>query len=516
MQTGSGTLVAAIQAPERQPIVTVTVDWARNGSFTFDPGVFRDTFSDTFEGVGDFADLTKFVDNVTVDRSLSTDLPEGAKMVTGYGAASANMTLAGSLGGLPLTQVFASRDNPLTQLAPRIGAPVRIEMGMRTTAGVETLRQFTGKLRDISVNPAAGEVVVSALDRREDISTPVALALRAGSDAGLNGGQFMLDIVNAQTPVPPTSFDSTLNPMLATPQVDTSDPWELLQQLASAEQGIVLFDEGGTLRFYNRNRMLGGAAVATLTTRPGTASANLKSLASTEAADAVCNYVTVQAVPYELDPPNTVLWDASEVLGVNPASTLRIPVEFSGPVYTLTAITYNAAKNANGTGGDVSNLALGAEKITESTYNIRVDNPNAFAVYLVANSTQPTIQGQPYIVVTGRAIRPSVSGYAAVRTDTSSQIRYGRQVLDVGANPFLQSASTASGLADFLLSALREPHPTLSGVEIVGDPRLQLTDRVRVTDPDGLALDADHWLVGIQTRFSTSDGLAQSVTLREA
>jgi hypothetical protein len=63
---------------------------------------------------------------------------------------------------------------------------------------------------------------------------------------------------------------------------------------------------------------------------------------------------------------------------------------------------------------------------------------------------------------------------------------------------------------------LGQPHSTLSDTEIVGDPRLQLADRVRVAETEGLALDADFWLVGINTGFSKAVGISQSVTLRQA
>jgi hypothetical protein len=45
-----------------------------------------------------------------------------------------------------------------------------------------------------------------------------------------------------------------------------------------------------------------------------------------------------------------------------------------------------------------------------------------------------------------------------------------------------------------LLAVLKDPHPSLSSLEIVGDPRLQLGDRVRVVDAEGLALDADFFI----------------------
>jgi hypothetical protein len=204
------------------------------------------------------------------------------------------------------------------------------------------------------------------------------------------------------------------------------------------------------------------------------------------------------------------------VLGVVAGGTLRIQVDLPGVAYTLTAVNYNAARNGDGTGGDIANLVPAIERVTASTIAIVFYNPNAFDAFLVGNSTSPT-PGDPAIALLGRCIRPGTeSGYQAIRDDTGSASRYGSQSLDVPANVFRQSGAAANDLAAYLLDALREPHPTLSGVEIVGDPRLQLTDRVRVVEAEGLAVDGEFWLTAIQTTLSRSAGLAQSVTLRQA
>lgn len=506
MQTASGTLASAITSRERQPVVRLTADFGRDGSFgTFDPGVFREVYSDTYEAAGNLNDLTPFVVSASVDKSLSTDLPDAAKLDTGYGAAAGSVTLAGSLGGLPLTQVFTAYDNPLSNLAPRIGTSVRLEMGMRTSVGVETLRQLTGTVRNVSIDPDAGTVNLDLLDYRDKVRTPVSLPVAVGQTAAT----LMTAICTANGFTP--SLETTLNNGIATPGTDTSDPWQLLQYLADAEQGVILFDEQGTLRFYNRNHMSGGSVVATITTDPSVAQPSLKSLASEETGDAVRNFITVPGSPYDLDAAGTIIWTLAEALEVPSMVTLYLQVDMPGTVYSLVGVAYNAQKNADGTGGAVNNLVFTVSKLSATQLQIAVTNINTFTAYVVNTS------GDPDAKLSGQLLRPAVeSGYLATRSDTGSASRYGTQSLEVAENPFRQSTAAVESLADYLIAALHEPHPTLSGVQIVGDPRLQLADRVRVTEPGGLALDGEFWLVGIQTTFSVSDGLSQSVTLRSA
>jgi hypothetical protein len=464
------------------------------------------------EGLGDLGDLTPFLESAAVDKSLATDLPDEAKLDSGSGAAAGTVTLAGSLGGVPLTQILASAGNPLTDLAPRIGAPVRIEMGMRTSAGVETLRQLTGSIDSASVDPGSRSVTLGVLDNRAAVRTPVTFPVTVAQV----GTDLMTTIATANgfTPV----LDTSRNTGVATPAVDSSDPWTLLQQLADAEQGVILFDENGTMRFYNRDHLTGGTAVATITTDPRVAQPSLKALTSAETSESIRNYVTVTANPYALDAPNTIIWAADDVWALSAGVAYTVPIEFDAPLHTTTSFAYGACTTSDGLGTNITNLVFGFAQTGTTTGNVSIYNPNGFIVYLVYSTAFPGLGvGLPALQITGRLLRPTTeSGYVAIGQNLPSQIRYGIRSLDVSGNPFRQSGPAASALADYLAGVLGAPHPTLSGVQIVGDPRLQLGDRVRVTEPDGLALDGDFWLTAVQTTFSVSEGLAQSVTLRAA
>lgn len=512
MQTVSASLMAALQSKERTVIARVQADWLRNGSFSFDPGIARDVASDTVEGVGDIGDLTGWIDSLSVDRSLSTDLPEGAKLTTGYGSAQATIELAGQTSaGMPLDNVFTAMSGGAPTWT-RVTVPIRIDLGAVGSNGPEYVRQFTGRIRSLDISPE-GAVTISALDGREKLRTPVKFPVTVGQT-----GYYYLNFAATANGVA-LGGDGTLSTGVGTPVQNTSDPWQILQEIAAAELGVVLFDENDNLLFYNRNRMSGGAAVATLTTDSSTF-ANLKAAAASESVDGIANYVTVPASPLRLDPPGTQIWALADASGVPAKSSITFPTDFDAPFLAVSTITYAACTTADGLGTNITNLVctFAGTPASNATGLLTVLNPNAFDVFLVYTTAVPgTGVGNPALTLGGQLLRePATGGYTAIQTDPRSQSFYGVQTLDVSSNQWRQSAAAANDLATYLVNALKDPHPVLGGVEIVGDPRLQLTDRVRVVERDGLQLDQDFWLTGITTRFSAGDGLAQTVTLRAA
>ena len=71
------------------------------------------------------------------------------------------------------------------------------------------------------------------------------------------------------------------------------------------------------------------------------------------------------------------------------------------------------------------------------------------------------------------------------------------------------------GLAADLLADLEDPGPALSDVPAVGDPRLQLGDRVTITDNEGLGFSADFHISKIDLSFD-GEGLGMTLALRKA
>jgi hypothetical protein len=111
-------------------------------------------------------------------------------------------------------------------------------------------------------------------------------------------------------------------------------------------------------------------------------------------------------------------------------------------------------------------------------------------------------------------VRASETAVATAQDDTSIK-RYGRQPLDVQSSPWIQTADVAESLASLIVADTAEPTPVLTRMKIVGDPRLQTFDRVRVVDSSGLALDDEFWVVSIQADWDGAK-FTQTLTCRKA
>jgi hypothetical protein len=185
MQSVSATLLAAIQSAFGRPRARVRVDWQRDGY------------------TGAYADVSGAVESVTVDRSITTDLPEQAQLVSGYGAAEASVELAGQVGGVAVSRLLSPYDSssPLAAAA-RVASPVDVDFGFVGDAGTEWVDGFVGRVRSVGVGASSGSVSVDALDASEAIRTPVNLpGVVAQTGSGVSkkqahlSAQWVMDLV---------------------------------------------------------------------------------------------------------------------------------------------------------------------------------------------------------------------------------------------------------------------------------------------------------------------------------
>lgn len=388
------------------------------------------------------------------------------------------------------------------------GANINTRIGSTTTSGSATVGTSTG-------NPAV---------------TQAQLFIRAGGvviDATVGGLQVTSEAFSAgmwnNAFTPTATLDDSLSPLQAMPVVEDGPPWGVLQDLAKAECGVILFREDGTVRFLNRAALSGGSSVATLSS-----SRALKSLAASEDIDGIRNIVHVPAAPLDLDVAQSAIWSVNDSLVISALGSILIGASFDGAAFTLddtiayysgstapsvSGSGYRAARNSDGTGGDISNLGWTVVRFPGRAL-LTVTNPNAFDAWLVDNSLGGGSAGQPLLQLAGRVARPTENGYMAVEKDATSITANGEQTLDVPENVWRQTSEAANTLAVALKAQLKDAHPVLTGVEVVADPRLQLADRVTVTDPAGLLVSADFWIVAKTDRLD-SGGMSQSLTLRQ-
>lgn len=179
-------LDAAITSHHRRFGVQLLVDWDRDGQFAHA-----------------YSDLSVLVDAATTDRMLESGLEVESTIVEGTSAAELQVQLVGrrKAGELSAVQLFA----PYSTLSPlygvtRRGAPVQYSILVYTNTGVRTIRQFTGRLREITAS--ADAVTLRALDLAEDLRLPVTLPVYAhrqtSTEENLMNSQWVIDYILRQ------------------------------------------------------------------------------------------------------------------------------------------------------------------------------------------------------------------------------------------------------------------------------------------------------------------------------
>ena len=410
-------------------------------------------------------------------------------------------------------------------VAPTDGTPFYAAMHVTNTSGGWSVRiRIDGTTIPLTVAATGG----AALTRAYDVA--VLYTPSAEHRSVVRGVQFTTEPYAAgmwsDGFVPTVVLDPTLTELQVMPAVESAAPWPLLQEIASADGGVLLMDETGGVRYKNRRTIGGAASVAVIDSERA-----LIDLGSTRSVDVVRNIVSVSASGYDADRDLTLIWSASEVLRVPGGGTLSLSIETDGPILAVDAVFayyslgtqvdpygsgYRASQNSDGTGGDASNLSIGFTAGYPQRLVLNIGNPNSYDVYLVENSLASTTRGQPMLQIAGRLARPRQSEYRAIAADPASIATYGEQAIDVPATVWRQSNVSARELADDLLARLKEPHPVVSDIPVIADPRLQLGDRVTVIDRERLVLARDCIIVGIELAASWTSGLTQRLTLRDA
>jgi hypothetical protein len=162
-----------------------------------------------------------------------------------------------------------------------------------------------------------------------------------------------------------------------------------------------------------------------------------------------------------------------------------------------------------------------------ATYiDVEVQNPNSYAVYIFndgqaidwagiptgQNKAKMEALGSPSIMLGGNTLTEQATASITV-VDQYSMDKFGPQAFSY-SNSYVQSREVANTLAGSLLSDLKDPVATAT-ITVIGDPRLELGDRIRVQDPEGNVFDGDFWIQGITDTLDDS-GYTQQLTLRQA
>ncbi len=336
--------------------------------------------------------------------------------------------------------------------------------------------------------------------------------------------------------VPTATVESGLNDLIATPQISAdATAWTILQDIAQAEAALVLFDEPGRAQFWNRHHW-GTASAANTVQRILAATTALKTVTVSRTSDRVRNVIRVPIAPVGVQAVS-VLWSlapndfirlpprtsADRVIDLSPSQVYQVDntagVMPSGGPLVNGHSGYRAAKTKAGA-TEVINLTM---QVTADGAQIRVSwyNPNTYDVWLVT----PTVGypagsiGLPTAAVVGRLITttttapdtgvavPASQDIVEESWQPSIDVR-GSRVLSLPDSAWRQTDAAGRSLAADTLRATAWPKPQLSRVTIVGDPALQLGDRVRILDdsaPSQTGIDEPAWVVAKTDRFTGGD-----------
>lgn len=219
MQThGGAEAEAAITASECRVVAQILVDWYKDGLYGHS-----------------LSDLSPYVDNIQVNRSLSGAAPAEIMLVEGSASAELSFDLGGDLLPAQGTLSWVSALSPYNGLSPFynkdiLGCEIKYSLGVETVIGTIWYPQFIGNLRTISPDRGGNVVQITALDRAEKLRRPMTwtdwgmMDLQAGSDqmyGQIMYGDWVIDhcLKNCDTSASPYTWGPEEATQYGTPQI---------------------------------------------------------------------------------------------------------------------------------------------------------------------------------------------------------------------------------------------------------------------------------------------------------
>lgn len=344
---------------------------------------------------------------------------------------------------------------------------------------------------------------------------------------GLSSGA---TLYNPTTFVSQCDLDPGLNEFWSLPIVRGEDSWELLKSVVGAEYGAIGFSEQGRLYFRNRRtaRRQNLALNKTITDDPA-----LKDLVVSEVAGQVRNSISTLTTPLLSGTHYGVVWEIKDPYqlplwpGINWFSfTPDKPGIFddntddgtgsqltwdSFPDVATAFVVVNRTTLVEIAGVKVNwYVDYAAQELGVDTIKVSVNVPGTQIAIFATTGGAPAFKFGA-LVASARATITQ-----AYKRQSSIAI-YNEQTLKMdqaSATRWWQVQSPVQTIALGLLKDLKRPIPLLDPIPIVGDPRLQLQDTVRVVDDQGLGGPIDCGLLSIRTDWSGGGGLGQNLILR--
>lgn len=315
--------------------------------------------------------------------------------------------------------------------------------------------------------------------------------------------------------IPTATMDPSLNHLVAMPAT-SGDGWQVIQELADAEQAVAGFDpETGDFRFRNRLTLRSGDSV-----RDVSSYTSLIDLQITVDSANFANRVQVPWTGYAFATAYSSIYTIATLVRVPRNSSITVSPSLAAGLAVDVQTAVALASNGQVLVGSEGGATAAAGTVGRSMYRACIDSggltahpgisitvfqPSADAVvltltnrtsqdaYLVSPASYADVPaGTPCLILAGRAVTPADAQtvdvqFPPVNPDGSGgavSSSDGEVLYQVPGNVWLQDGGTAQQLAIDTLSDLSGQRPNLTGVAIVPDPRLQLMDRVKLIDVD--------------------------------
>lgn len=293
-----------------------------------------------------------------------------------------------------------------------------------------------------------------------------------------------------ETHTPQATIGKGLGWLTHLPDVVERESLAVIRDVVGAEFGSFGFDETGTPVFANRDT----ATDPNTVDKTITADTDLLDLAAGVDVDTIRNAVTAETSMAFLHYPRVIAESREATLWQTPPGITEWEVDLPYGAIGTTTITLprvaSASWNDTVTNGYVSVRA--DSPTTEITSGLLVAFSMArdrVAVLKVWNYTAWTVRfattsGSPALRAEGWALDAEPPHLVTARAD-GSITTYGERTYKIPADDWRQIYTTVQDLAGGLVGTLANPIPVIPTVPILGDPRVQTGDVVRITDPQG-------------------------------
>ena len=311
----------------------------------------------------------------------------------------------------------------------------------------------------------------------------------------------------------PTAFiDRSQNKLIAAVYDPAAqDEWALINSVAEGEHAAVYFDQLG----YPHYR----TGVSNVTTA---GRAVVRSVTTTNAVTTIDYIANISQIANDI----TVAWSepdrVTDAQIFAPSAPVMIvargttTIRFKSPGQIFLNENINVNIGAGNTSADGTGTVI---PLTQFVGNLVVDADGFGGVLTVENLSFSQVwlvdaSGNNTLNVTASIIRSGSGGSSINYTNASSIRAHKSQPMSLGSSPWRQTEGASSTLAVRLLSELSEIIPVLKNVQIVGDPRLQIGDRIRITDLTALGVDDTYRISGLSQNVSSGGAYTCSLVAR--